>query len=447
MTLLADTLLRMKRTDEATARLDAYAAARGIRLDGKEKLAPVTPSNPTATVQPPPALAREAHILRHFREAIAGCRVVGEAATAATLYLIITTRLLDKPVSAAVKGLSSSGKSFTVEKTVEFFPSEAVVVMTAMSERALVYSKQDYAHRTLILYEATALREGAEDNLTAYFVRSLLSEGRIEYPVTVRDPAGGFMTKTIVKEGPTGLILTTTKTRVHAENETRLLSINTNDSREQTKAIFRALASETVSDVDKTEWHQLQLWLQTAEHRVTIPYAEILAELVPPVAVRLRRDFGAILSLIKAHAILHQLTRDRDASGQIIATLDDYAEVRELAAHLIAEGVGSTVSPTVRETVKAVKEWTVATGCTAVEIAKQLKLDKSTVSRRLSVAAGEGYIRNLEDKRGKPGRWITGDPLPENCDLLPQPHNLELPETRAVTGGCSVAGANQGIEI
>ena len=61
-------------------------------------------------------------------------------------------------------------------------------------------------------------------------MRSLLSEGRIDYQVTVRDKDGGFTTKTIVKEGPTNLIFTTTKTRVHAENETRILSLSTDDS-------------------------------------------------------------------------------------------------------------------------------------------------------------------------------------------------------------------------
>ena len=52
-------------------------------------------------------------------------------------------------------------------------------------------------------------------------------------------------------------------------------------------------------------------------------------------------------------------------------------------------------------------------------IADHLHLDKSTVSRWLSVAADGGYLRNLEDKRGKPGRWVIGDPLPETVDLLP----------------------------
>ena len=94
-------------------------------------------------------------------------------------------------------------------------------------------------------------------------------------------------------------------------------------------------------------WHALQQWLQGAEHRVYIPYAEALAKLVPTIAVRLRRDFPAILRLVCAHAILHQATRDRDDEGRIIATFDDYAAVRGLLVEMVAEAVEATVSPTV----------------------------------------------------------------------------------------------------
>ena len=415
---------------------------------------PETAATAQPSKQPPvemPAIALSPRILEVFKQSISGCGVVGELATAAILYLVITARLLDKPVSAAVKGLSSSGKSFTTEKTVEFFPKEAVIVMTAMSERALIYSKEDYAHRTLILYEATALREGPEDNLTAYFVRSLLSEGRIDYPVTIRDPAGGFMTKTITKKGPTGLILTTTKPRVHAENETRLLSLTTNDTREQTKAIFHALADETEKKPNLEPWHQLQKWLaESGTHTVTIPYATALARMVPPVAVRLRRDFGSVLNLIRAHAILHQATRTKDEQGRIVATLEDYAQVRELVADIVAEGVGETVSPTIRETVKAVEKLRSDSGVMAVEIGKHLNLDKGTVSRRLSVAAAGGYLRNLEDKRGKPGRWVIGEPMPETNTLLPQPQQLENvllgTSDQQIQGGCAVAVDIQGVK-
>ena len=114
------------------------------------------------------------------------------------------------------------------------------------------------------------------------------------------------------------------------------------------------LADESNGDRDLEQWRDLQRWLADAEHRVTIPYARQLAQQVPPVAVRLRRDFGSLLALIRAHAVLHQASRARDDDGRIIATLDDYAVVRDLVADTIAEGVGTTVSDTVRETVAAV---------------------------------------------------------------------------------------------
>jgi len=41
---------------------------------------------------------------------------------------------------------------------------------------------------------------------------------------------------------------------------------------------------------------------------------------------------------------------------------------------------------------------------------------------------------------------VKGDPMPEEVDLLPQPRNLETAETRAVTGGCTVASDFQGVE-
>ena len=76
-------------------------------------------------------------------------------------------------------------------------------------------------------------------------------------------------------------------------------------------------------------------------------------------------------------------------------------------------------------------------------IAEKMQLDKSNVSRRVRVAANGGYLRNLEDKRGKPGRWVTGDPLPESVALLPDPAQLATPCPR-LTRSVAVLRRNQG---
>ena len=115
------------------------------------------------------------------------------------------------------------------------------------------------------------------------------------------------------------------------------------------------LARDGGGEVDLTRWLALQTWLRHGDHKVEIPYAMDLVELIPPQAVRLRRDVGATLSLIRAHAILHQASRERSKAGAIIATVQDFATVRDLILDVIAEGIGSSVSKAVRETVGAVK--------------------------------------------------------------------------------------------
>jgi hypothetical protein len=187
------------------------------------------------------------------------------------------------------------------------------------------------------------------------------------------------------------------------------------------------LAEEEISPPDLEQWVALQEWIGAAERRVTIPFAKVLAEKVPPVAVRLRRDFNAVLSLIRAHAVLHQASRERDDQGRIVATVEDYAVVRGLVASLVAEGVDATVSATVRATVKVVANLVDDEDGSSVSlgpIAEELKLDKSAASRRLRTAIGKGFVKNLEDRKGRPGRYVVGDPMPDDVVVLPTPEEV-----------------------
>ena len=196
-------------------------------------------------------------------------------------------------------------------------------------------------------------------------------------------------------------------------------------------------------------------WLESAEHRVVIPYARHLAVHIPPVAVRLRRDFKAILSLITAHAILHQLTREKDDDGRIIADEADYLAVRALVAELVAEGVGATVPSTTRETVRAVEHLDNGEGATVRAIAARLNLDRSAAQRRAHSARERGYVTNLEEKRGRPARYAIADPLPDELELLPkdvqkphvtgnQPQQEEIQGKQKDSHGVQVCTDSQG---
>lgn len=384
-------------------------------------------------------LAREKQILELFGIALTEVGLVGEESAAKILYLTVTTRLFSRPTSVVVKGPSAAGKSFTVETVLRFFPEEAFYALSGMSEHALAYSTEPLVHRHLVLYEASAL--GAE--FADYLVRTLLSEGRLRYE-TVEKTSAGLEARLIEREGPTGLVLTTTAIALHPENETRLLSVTVSDTAEQTRGIFLALAQEDDRREDDllAPWLALQSWLASSKAAVTLPFARALAELVPPSAVRLRRDFGALLNLVRAHALIHQENRDRDEHGRTIATVEDYAYVRDLVADLLAEGVEVTVPPAVRETVEAVARLRgdpedPDEGVSLSDLAKELGIDKGPASRRWQDARRRGYLKNLEQKRGRRARIVPDEPLPEDVEILPPPELLEE--------CCRVAGNRQGV--
>ena len=112
-----------------------------------------------------------------------------------------------------------------------------------------------------------------------------------------------------------------------------------------------------------------------------------------------------------------------------MATLEDYAAVRELVAEVMAEGVGIAVPPDVRETVEAVKELTEqkregmknpALPCsfTYQQISQKLGLDRSTAARRVAKAQRHGYLTNRADK-GRPAQIGLAEELRDNVEILP----------------------------
>ena len=179
-------------------------------------------------------LAKKPRILDVFKRELDGAGVVGERRLCKLIYLAVTGRFLDRFASIAVKGPSASGKSWAIERVLEFFPPEAYYLLTAMSERALAYGTEPLSHRFLVLFEAA----GLESDFASYLVRSLLSEGCVRYETVEKSQSGELRARLIEREGPTGLIVSTTSVALHPENETRLLSLSATDTPDQTKLVL-----------------------------------------------------------------------------------------------------------------------------------------------------------------------------------------------------------------
>jgi hypothetical protein len=74
----------------------------------------------------------------------------------------------------------------------------------------------------------------------------------VRYETVEKTKDNSLQARLVVREGPTGLILTTTRAGLHPENETRMLSLDIDDSPLQTKAILAAHAGITPEGPDLT---------------------------------------------------------------------------------------------------------------------------------------------------------------------------------------------------
>ena len=356
--------------------------------------------------------------------------MAGEHHNAKLLYLVATSRLFDNCMHVAIKGPSSGGKSEIRRQVLEFFPPEDIVTFTSMSERALLFHKGDFCHKILSMAEAHGFEEAALQDM---LLRELMSEGVLRYRI-VQKVNGQLTTVEIVKHGPVAFCVTTTRAALHPENETRMLSLTIDDSEEQTKRVLKKLAQTTGRNLGPDDsihynWQDFQRLLRIIGEekggwKVAVPFADALADLIPPRATRLRRDYTQILNGIKTHTLIHCYRREKNERGELVADLDlDYTPVAELLGHITAEGAGIAVSPETLATIEAVKIKTVGIpdddGATAYEVGKQLGLDKSTAHRRLKVASEKGFVVNLELHRNRPGKYRCTDQEVETKSLLP----------------------------
>lgn len=323
---------------------------------------------------------------------------IGEEINQKLLYLAFTSRLMDSSISVVVKGQSSSGKSHLVGTIIRLFPDSEVLNFSFVTSKALVHRQGDLSHKILYIAEHSG-SEGAD-----YSIRTILSEGEVSIMLPIKNEiTGNFETveKRITAKGLV-FVETTTRDRIHGENQTRVFDLYVDESEKQTANILSMQAAQMETDnPDVVEqinvWRAAQSLLK--KRIVHVPYAKELADNFPTHSTRARRDFKRLLSLICSHTMLYQHQRKTSSDGRLIATYDDLSGVLSIIQRVL-EDSQRALSPKQAEILNIIKSEDVPAEFSIGDLSEVAKVDRKTLRRHLKYFTSEGLVE-WNGERGK----------------------------------------------
>jgi hypothetical protein len=299
-------------------------------------------------------LIRDSRFLFRVAQRIGHMGIIGEMRNRLVLFLAGLTKDFAKPVSVLEKGASSTGKSELVKTVIALFPPECVLKRASLSSKAPVHGADELSGKILYIVEY----RGAKDAL--YLTRLLQSEAEIihEFATVVGSDRG---TTVVSRRGSPVVMTTTTNERVFEDDETRFLSIQADDSPEQTHKVILAHFTPVPVRHDGIElpmWHEAVRILGKKVPRFRLPdWFTVLADEIPSEEPRARRDAVRFLSLLKAVALCrsHSDGRIKERSSEIEVRFADYC----VAHHILSRAFSSTfagVHPQVLKLAKIVRK-------------------------------------------------------------------------------------------
>lgn len=382
-------------------------------------------------IQKAEALLNSPTLMYGLFDAIKMLGVAGESENALIVYLVAFSCKGDDPLSLVIKGESSIGKSYLAGSVLKLIPEDEYRDLTDATAQSFYYVEDNYfAHKLVVIFEI----HGQEKS--DYTLRSLQSEGKLKIQTTIKDAdTGRFTVEVREVPGPIGYVTTTTRPRIHPENETRLLSIYPDESMDQTYRTFTVTDAKyrgklSIDESTVRAWktaHQLLPAL-----KVQIPFVEEIRDRFPKKPVRVRRDYGKLLAMIAVIANLHQKQRQivkaSDGSHVVIANLVDF----HLAKLILEPSLKKTIfslPPKSEEVLVCIKDLThdhdFDFGVTTTDISRVLDWNSDTVNKWIRPAIKQGYVICLEDPRGnKPGKYKASDKELLSQDILPNTQDL-----------------------
>lgn len=386
---------------------------------------PLDPLSTTPEVTKAAALAmlRDPTLMDRVSDDLEKLGIAGEQVLAATIYLVGTSRLLEKPLAVIIQGVTSSGKSYVPDTVAKLFPPEAVIRAHKITPEALSHMPRGSLIHRFVIGGERSRRQDDETADATRALREMISDGRLTKLITVRK-GGTFETTQIDQPGPIAYVESTTLQNIRDEDRNRCIILQTDETPDQTRRIISSLASrkagpETsdVVEIVARHWAGQRLLRRC---RVVIPFAGRLAELFPSERTDARRAFGHLLSMIEAVALLHQYQRTEEpADGAVIAaTAADFEIARGLVAEPFARSMGNGLSNAARRFGERLKAKFGRAPFDTREITKTEKVigDVQTIRQYVRELAEAGFLEQLVPPQGpKPALYQFAADLPDEA--------------------------------
>ncbi len=337
-------------------------------------------------------------------EDIAALGIAGEHELTATLYLVGTSRLLDRPLAAIVQGHTSSGKSYILQRVASLFPEETVIRATQMTPQALYHMPADrLIHRFVVAGERARVQNDENADATKS-LREMISEGWLIKQVCEKLD-GRFQTVEKKVAGPIAYVESTALSNIFEEDANRCLMLNTDETSPQTRRVLETIASAYSGDMENLDrqgiiekHHAAQRMLRS--RTVLIPYAKALVRHFPNERPEARRAYSHLLNLICASALLYSRQRVSDSEGRIMAHQDDYKLAKRLLDGPLARVLGLNVSDAAKRMLERISGWAIEGKFNSREAKIRENLSERAVSGHLRELYRAGHLNMIEPSRG-----------------------------------------------
>lgn len=276
-------------------------------LERSERTRPLTESEKQQAIH----YLQQENLLLTTQNDLHASGIIGELTNAMILFIAMTSRKTNEPLSVVCLAKSGTGKSYLMDMVARCIPEEDKKEQTQFTGNAFYYFKRNEISGKVFIVKDL---EGA---LTALFpIRELQSEKKISKTITRKGKDGKLETITLVVEGPVSVITCTTQESIYEDNANRSILIYLDDSKEQDEKVMSYQKLKRAGLVDSYKENEIRNKLQNIQKclepiNVINPYAPLID--LPESIKTQRRMLPILLSFIEAITFYHQYQREQKA--------------------------------------------------------------------------------------------------------------------------------------